>query len=306
MKFLGDCLRSVYRETRGVDFEVIVLDSGSFDGSAEMVSKEFPQVRFIQSQENLGFARANNRAAREAKGEFLLFLNPDTEVREGALCKLLAAARCLPAPGAIGVRLLNTDGTLQTSCIQAYPTVLNQFLDSQWLRDRFPRSRLWGTGPLYTGSTAPAEVEGISGACLLTPRDFFNQVGGLSEDYFMYYEDMDYCLKSSRAGRRNYYVPSADVVHHGGKSSGGEHSKFSSVMMVESAWRFFIKEHGVVTAATFRLSVAIKALFRAVLLGLALPPAWILGRSRRVTGAFRKWGFVLRWAFGAEGWATQR
>lgn len=306
VKFLGECLRTVFAETRGIQFEVIVIDSGSFDGSAEMLPRDFPQVRFIQSQENLGFAKANNLAAKGASGEFLLLLNPDTEVRRGALTRLVEEARRQAAPGAFGARLINTDGTLQTSCIQAFPTVLNQFLDSNWLRGIFPRSALWGTAPLYASSSEPVLVQGISGACLLTSRELFQQLGGLSEQYFMYFEDTDYCLRCAKAGRKNYYVPTAEVVHHGGKSSGGGYSKFSSVMMAESAWRFFRKEHGPLSAALFRFSVVLKATLRSLLLAVALPFACVLGRSRRVSGAFFKWAFVLRWAFGAESWAAHR
>lgn len=306
VEFLRQCLRTVYPATGGFSFEVIVVDSGSFDGCGEMLAREFPQVRFIQSQENLGFARANNLAARSAAGEYLLFLNPDTELRGSALTALLAAARSLPQAGVIGARLLNTDGSIQTSCIQAFPTLLNQFLDADWLRRRFPRSPLWGTAALCTASSQPAPVQGISGACFLTRRDLFQQLGGFSEAYFMYFEDMDYCLRCARLDRQNYYVPTAEVVHHGGKSSGGEHSKFSSVMMVESAWRFFRKEHGAASAVLFRVTVGIKAVLRSLLLTCVFPFAWALGRSRRVAGAFRKWASVLRWVLGAETWASNR
>ena len=299
-EFLRKCVCSLEEQTRGVRMEIVVIDSGSFDGSGDMLAQEFPDVRFIQSDKNLGFARGNNVAARSATGRFLVFLNPDTELRGPALNKLFEAAVSLPKAGALGAHLLNSDGTVQTSCLQSFPTVANQVLDADVLRKWFPRSRLWGMAALYAGATEPAEVEGISGACLVTPRALFEQLGGLNEGYFMYYEDMDYCLKVQRAGWKNYYVPAAVIVHHGGKSAGGEHSRFSSVMMAESGWRFFRTHHGAAQAAVFRVSLAVKAALRlVVLLLLCLVP---LSEARRkwAKSALGKWNCVLRWAFGGE------
>ena len=304
--YLRKCLASICAQTTDIEFEVIVVDSGSFDGCGELIAREFPQVRFIQSKDNLGFAKANNLAARHATGRILVFLNPDTELLGPALSRLFEAAVRLPKAGALGARLLNTDGTLQTSCIQSFPTIANQLLDADLLRRWFPRAALWGTAPLYAGSAEPAAVEGISGACLATPRPLFEQVGGFSEDYFMYYEDMDYCLKARKAGYTNYYVPAARVVHHGGKSSGEAPDKFASVMMAESAWRFFHNQHGRGAASLLRACLAVKAVSRAFVLAVASLLAWPKLRRQQLKGAACKWGSVLRWALGAERWAAQR
>ena len=294
-------MRSVYEQTRGIQFEVIVLDNASRDGCAEMLAAEFPAARFIQGEENLGFARGNNLAAKQAAGEMLLFLNPDTELRGPAVNKLFEALVSLAEAGAVGARLLNTDGTLQTSCIQAFPTIANQVFDAELARKWSPRGAPWGTAPRHAKTREPVLVEGISGACLLTRRTAFEQVGGFSEDYFMYYEDMDYCLKVRKAGWKNYYAPEAVVVHHGGKSSGaGEQSRFSSVTMAESAWRFFCKERGRPYAGAFRVCLAAMAAGRLCLLSLLYPLTWPSANRRRISGAWRKWAFVFRWAFGAE------
>ncbi|OGV58954.1 MAG: hypothetical protein A2X49_16025 [Lentisphaerae bacterium GWF2_52_8] len=298
--FVRKCVSSVGEHTRGLSVEIVVLDSGSFDGCGEMLAREFPHVRFIQSDKNLGFARGNNVAARQATGRFLIFLNPDTELRGPAVSKLFEAAASLPKAGVLGARLLNSDGTLQTSCLQNFPTIANQILDADLLRKWFPRSRLWGTAPLYAEVSAPVEVEGISGACLMTPRTLFEQVGGFNEEYFMYYEDMDYCLKVHKAGWKSYYAPAAVVVHHGGQSSGGEHSKFSSVMMAESGWRFFRTQRSPVQAAMFRACLAAKAASRTCALALFCLFAPSESRRKRARSALGKWTSVLRWAFGGE------
>ena len=249
--------------------------------------------------------RQGQQPRRQTRGRrLLLFLNPDTETHGPSLNRLCEAAESLPQAGALGARLLNSDGSLQTSCLQSFPTLGNQLLDSDLLRKWFPKARLWGAAPLYSPEASPAPAEGISGACLLTPRAVFEQVGGFSEDYFMYYEDMDYCRRVQKAGFTNYYVPQALVVHHGGKSSAGAPGKFSSVMMAESARRYFLKEHGPRLARVFRAGLGAKALLRSLLLGAWYLVAWPAARREQIRGALRKWTYILRWSLGGEGWVS--
>ena len=304
--YLRNCLRSVYEHTQGIDMEIIVLDNASFDGSRELVEREFRQVRFIQSEQNLGFARGNNTAVRHASGHWLLFLNPDTELHGPAINRLLDAAKSLPRPGALGARLLNGDGTLQTSCVQVFPRITNHLLDADILRRWFPRARLWGAAALYSDNPAPVPVERVSGACLMTPRPTFEQLGGFEEGYFMYCEDLEYCLKAHKAGCRNYYVPKAVVVHHGGKSSSQVLGQFATVMMAQSGWRFFRKERGLRWAVAFRCCLAVKAVSRLCLLALAYPLPWQENRRRRLNASVRKYVSVARWAAGAERWAADK
>jgi len=300
-QYLQQCLHSIYLNTRGIDFEIIVVDNASFDGCGEMLVREYPAVIFIQSEQNLGFARGNNLAVSYSGGDVLLFLNPDTEIHGPALTLLLEMIRSLPDAGAAGARLLNSDATVQDSCIQPFPTISNQLLDADLLRRSFPSARIWGMTSLLASARTPQVVEAVSGACLITHRRVFQQVGGFSEDYFMYYEDTDYCLKVSNAGWKNYFVPNAVITHYGGKSSGD--SRFSAVMMAESAWRFFLKQRGLPYARLFRASLAAKALSRCSLLAV-LALAKQKNRPGWTTARFRKWAYVLRWCVGAEPWAT--
>jgi len=134
----------------------------------------------------------------------------------------------------------------------------------------------------------------------MTRRDVFLMAGGFSEDYFMYYEDMDYCLKVRDAGWNNYFIPDAIVIHHGGKSSGGDYSKFSVMMMAESAWKFFRKHRGLHYAELFRIGLAAKALFRLSVLISARMMIFSESRCRRIKGALGKWICVLRWCLQAR------
>src|SRR5258708_7092431 len=124
-----------------------------------MLAREFPQVRFIQCVKNVGFASANNLGFEQSRGDCILFLNPDTELVGPAINLLHQALMKLTEAGIVGARLLNTDGTLQTSCIQTFPTILNQVLDAEILRRAFPRHRFWGTAPLFASDRKPVEVE---------------------------------------------------------------------------------------------------------------------------------------------------
>jgi N-acetylglucosaminyl-diphospho-decaprenol L-rhamnosyltransferase len=290
-RFLKACIESIERHTQGLDYEIIVVDSGSFDGCGEMLQRAFPAVRFIQSAHNLGFAKANNLAQRAARGRCLLFLNPDTELVSPAVNLMHAQLLRSPDAGAVGCKLLNADGSLQTSCVQPFPTLLNQLLNAEALRRRFPAARLWGMAPLLDVQAAPAKVEVVSGACVMLRRSTFEQVGGFSEDYFMYAEDLDLCHKLAQAGYSNYCLPAARVRHFGGGSSDSAPSDFSVVMMRESIWRFLRKRRGAWYGSAYRVSTLLAALPRLAVLLVA-------GASPRRRAALRKWLAVLAWSVG--------
>jgi GT2 family glycosyltransferase len=195
-----------------------------------------------------------------------------------------------------------TDGTIQTSCLQTFPTIINQLFDADLFRRLFPRARFWGTAPLFTNQQMPLQVEGISGACLMTPKYVFEKVGGFNEDYFMYYEDMDYCLKVSKAGCKNYFIPDAVIMHHGGKSSEVSHNSFSCVMMVESARKYFHNWKGQLHAMVFRMSVGAKAILYLILLVMAYILTFSKDRRKSVCNRLYKWASIFRWFLGAERW----
>lgn len=298
--YVRQCLRSILQTPPPFTFEVIVIDNGSFDSCGQMLAREFPTVAFLQSDANVGFSRANNMAARRANGAALLFLNPDTEVYPGALEQLVEVLDQHPNAGAVGGRLLNSDGSLQTTSIQAFPTLLNQFFDSDLMRRWFPRWSIWKTSALAASSGIVPGIESISGACLLTTRRVYDQIGGLNEAFFMYSEDTDYCFMTRQLGLTNYYVPGAVILHHGGKSSGGTFSKFSAIMLQESVWRFLAQRKSPSHALMFRVAVTLKAIARLAVLIIAWPPGLLTTRSAWLDDAIRKWSSILRWALGME------
>jgi GT2 family glycosyltransferase len=304
-EYLRKCLASAFAQTEGLEFETIVIDAGSHDGCEKMLEEFYPGVRFIQTERNLGFAKANNLAFEISSGRCVLFLNPDTELQGPAADVLYHSLQALPEAGVIGAKLLNSDGTLQTSCIKAFPNLLNQFIEAEALRKIFPRARLWGMRPLFENSETAVEVDVVSGACMIMRRTVFERIGGFTSRYFMYSEDVDLCLKTKKAGLKNYYVPGAVVLHHGGGcTSENTPSTFSSVMAVESRWRFFVSTKSNWYGWSYRVLTGLVSVFR---IGVALV---LLAMSTRRSNA-KRWSAVmekscarLRWTIGLERWVA--
>jgi hypothetical protein len=302
--YLQQCLRSILDQTRDLQFEIIVIDNASYDGVAELIARQFPQVIFLQSAKNLGFAKANNQAFACSVGRNVLFLNPDTEVQGPALALLMSALDTQPHAGIAGAKLLNSDLSIQTSCIQTFPTIWNQALDLELLRSAFPGSSFWGNKVLFEAQQNPVSVEAISGACLMIKRDVFLEAGQFTTDYFMYSEDIDLCYKVTRRGWKNYYVDKARVIHHGGgSSSANPDSCFAAVTTRESLLRYMRLQRGAAYAALYRLTMAIAAVIR--LSGLGLLFLFTFGKSRRyaLSSAIEKWSAILRWTLGLYSWA---
>jgi hypothetical protein len=305
--FTRQCLASIYANAQGLNVEVIVVDNASYDGCEEMVKLEFPQAIFLQSDHNLGFAGANNLAFTRSQGRNLLFLNPDTEIQGAALQTLVSSLESIPQAGMVGARLLNSDFTLQTTCVVALPSILNQALSSNYLRKTFPKWRIWGMRPLFAAGKVPLPAEAISGACMVAKREAIAQVGAFSTDYFMYSEDMDLCVKIAKAGWRIYYVPEARIVHHAaGSSSSREESNFSSIMLRESLTRFMELHRGHWYAIVYRCSTAFIAACRILLLVAALPIVIHPRGYHFLSRAFSKWCGVLAWCLGLTQWVTEQ
>ncbi len=297
--YLKKCIDSILANTGGISFEIIVVDSASFDGCGEMLRNQYPGVRFIQSSENIGFAKANNLGAGHAAGKTLLFLNPDTEMHDPAIINLYGHFQRLSNIGVAGCRLVNTDGSLQTSCVQPLPTISNQVLDAEIFQRWFPSFGIWRTAASYEGRTDPVEVEALSGACLMIRREVFEQIGGFTADYFMYGEDMDLCQKTRCAGLKNFYVSTAAIIHHGGGSSTKGSTGYYDVMMRESISLFLHRYRGDGYRACYRLALTAAASFRLLML-LLLYPIWrSRGRSGEWYTAKGKWAAILRWGLGS-------
>jgi len=281
-------------------FEVIVVDNASGDGCEKMIRTEFPGALFVQLGKNVGFARANNLGYSRSRGDCLLFLNPDTEVVGDALVKLLSHLRADSKVGAVGARLANTDGSLQTSCVQAFPTISNQLLDSDLLRRVFPNWQGWGMRAFLAHTDCAAEVEAISGACFMVKRTVFEQVGMFGEQYFMYSDDLDLSYKIHESGYSIRYLNGCEVVHHGGKSSSKQADHFSDVLQKESLVRFFRTTKGPLYCGLYRAALAMAAALRMAIIALLVVAGRRTIQGKASAFVFQKWARIFGWAMGFD------
>lgn len=255
---LRACLRSLLANAPdGPSRELIVVDNGSHDGSRQMVRAEFPDARLIES-ENVGFAAGSNKGIAVARARYVLLLNPDTEVIGDALGALVRFMDAHPRVGLAGARLQNADGSFQHSAFH-FPTLAMTFIDFFNINHRLLNSRLNGRYSARQYAAGSFPIDHPLGACMIVRREVVETVGPLDEGFFMYAEEIDWCLRIKHAGWEVWLVADAAIVHHGGQST----RQFRHRMFVElhrSRARLFAKHR----------SPAFRAANRALLrLGLA-------------------------------------
>ena len=241
------CLASITANPPACPFEIVVFDNASIDNSADAVSAQYPQVRLEAGNENLGFARANNRAASTAHGVYWLLLNPDTVVHPGAIDALLEYLEKQPRVAAVGPRLINPDGSLQLS-IERLPSLFREWWRLFHLDRVYPVSR-------YTrevlDSQVPQRVEVLKGACMLLRANAVMPLGLFDEDYFVYSEEIDLCDRLGKAGWELHWLPKAIVTHTGGQST----SQVADRMFLElyrNKIKFFRKRRGGLTGTLYK------------------------------------------------------
>lgn len=239
--YLMQCLDSVERATRGIESEVWVVDNASTDDSVARVRERYPSVLMMANTENVGFARANNMAIRQATGDYILLLNPDTIVGETTLHQCLRFMQKTPKAGALGVHMLNRDGTFAPESRRGLPTPATSFYKMSGLARLFPRNRRFGRyHMLYLDEQQPSRIDVISGAFFLARAKALAQVGCLDEDYFMYGEDVDLSYRLLCAGWENWYFP-ADILHYKGEST--QKTSFRYVRNFYNAMLIFFRKH---------------------------------------------------------------
>lgn len=261
-QYLERCLKSVLAEAGDdsrLNLAIYVVDNASSDGSASMVRNRFPDVRLISNQRNIGFAAANNIVMREllqgpAPPAYFFLLNPDTEVRRGAIFSLVEFMERHPNVAIAGPKLINPDGTLQHSAFR-FPGLVQTFLDLFPIHSRLLSSPINGRYPrrLYERGQ-PFPVDHPLGAAMMVRREAVEQVGLMDEGFFIYCEEIDWCIRFKKAGWQIYCVPKAEVVHHIARST----SQFREAMFTElwkSRYRLFAKHRSPASLSLLRLIV---------------------------------------------------
>ena len=211
---LADCLESVYRTITKTRFEIIIVDNSSKDDGLELILKRYPETRFINNRENVGFARANNQGVKIASGDFLLFLNPDTIMTEGAIESMLGYIQSDSSVGILGPKVLNSDKTIQYSC-RRFPTVWSGLFNRYSLMTRlFPNNRFSRHYLMLDyDHNSIRSVDWVSGCCMMMPVSTFKKANGFDENYFLFIEDVDLCQIVKNKGLLVIYFPHAKIFH---------------------------------------------------------------------------------------------
>ena len=252
--YLENCLQSVSRALEGIEGEVFVVDNHSDDDSVEAVRSQYPWVRLIENQENMGFSRANNIAIREARGEYVLLLNPDTIVEEATLREVLRFMEGHPKAGGAGVMMHNADGSLAPESRRALPTPWVSCLKMLGFTKRYYMSHLpWDQ---------PSRIEVISGAFCFLRKKALDEVGLLDEDFFMYGEDIDLSYRLMKGGWENWYLP-YPITHFKGKST--QKSDYRYVHIFYKAMLIFFRKHYSHLSLFYALPVKMAIYFRAAI-----------------------------------------
>lgn len=250
-ELLEACLHAILTHQESLTVEILVIDSHSADGTAEMVRQKFPHVRLTACLENVGFPKGNNIGLAQASGRYLFLLNPDTEIIGSALTTLKNYLDHHPAVGVVGPQLLNSDGSVQSSR-RRFPTWQTAVFESTWLQPYAPAGLLERFYVLDRPDDQPAEVDWVMGAAMLVRREVVEQVGGMDEGYFMYSEELDWCKRIKAAGWQVVYEPAAQIIHHSGKSS-EQASTQRHIHFNRAKLRYFRKHHGPAVAFFLRL-----------------------------------------------------
>lgn len=253
---LEKCLRSIFEQTKDISFEVFVVDNNSGDGSVEMVRENFltnaqtnasgcHNLNLVVSPKNLGFAKGNNLAIKKAHGRYILLLNPDTEILENALGKMVRFMDTHQECGIAGCKLLNPDLTLQPS-VRTFPTFASQVFILLKFHHLFPHSKTMYKYLVQDFDYEKMqEVDQVMGAFMIIRRKVIDKIGLLDENFWIWFEEVDFCKRAKDAGFKIFYVPEAKIVHHFGQS-------FKQVLNVKKqkifnqSLSYYFKKHGTI------------------------------------------------------------
>jgi GT2 family glycosyltransferase len=246
-----------------------VVDNASVDGSADWISKQFPEVHWIQNQVNVGFSKANNQAIREIQADYILLLNPDTLLEENTLQKCFDFMKTHPDAGALGVRMIDGSGKFLPESKRQVPGLWSSFCRLSYLSDLFPKSK-WFSG-YYLGHLSEFEtheIEVLCGAFMFIRSQVLETTGLLDESFFMYGEDIDLSYRILKSGWKIYYFPDTSIIHYKGEST--KKSSLNYIKTFYGAMSIYVNKHySRGSARWFAMFINVAIFFRAFLSGIA-------------------------------------
>lgn len=240
-ELLEKCLLSVAKFSSHFSYEVIVADNASMDGSVAMMREKFPQINLIANTKNAGFAAGVNQGIKQARGEYIILLNPDVEIKESTLEKLLEEFKNYADSGIVGGKMKNEDGSIQPS-VRAFPDVLSQMLIILKLRHLF-KSRAISRYMVEDFNYAKRqEVDQVMGAFFAIRRKVIDEIGLMDERFFLWFEEVDFCKRAKNAGWKIIYTPETEAIHLGGKSF-GQISSVARQRIFNKSLRYYMRKH---------------------------------------------------------------
>lgn len=298
---LYNCIKSIKEKTVGLSYEIIIVDNASWDGTSEMVRVHFPECKFIESNDNLGFAKGNNVAAKAALGRYILFLNPDTELLTNAVYGMYSHLEKCRDIGAIGCKLVDPRGEVQYTCASTYPNASREISSSLLLNRFFPKSAIFTSRELnYWDHQDSRYVDCLSGACIMVRRKIISQIGGFDEKIFMYAEDLDLCYRILKKGWNVFYLSKEVILHHEGASSDKKGKHFAVLLQKHSDLYFIQKHFGPKKAIEYRVAILLGALFRMFII-ICSYPIYKPNNSpklKSIRHRFSKYIVIIQWALG--------
>jgi N-acetylglucosaminyl-diphospho-decaprenol L-rhamnosyltransferase len=274
--YAEQCLRSLMADQSVHPLRTIVIDNRSGDGTVELIRSRFPEVTVVANDGNVGFAAANNQAMLSTEGAYILLLNPDTKASPRAVDAMADFLDADDSLWAVGPTIANADGTLQRSGVR-FPGNWTILCETLFLDRLFPHSRLFGSHTeRYMDPSIPRAVDYVQGSCLMVRREGIRHIGMLDEEFFMYFEETDWCFRMKRAGGNVYYVPTDPVVHFGG----GEFGHYDERRLVhyhESLLRFYRKHYHILNGLILRAILLVRSAIRLAVWGAV----WLMVHHRR-------------------------
>jgi N-acetylglucosaminyl-diphospho-decaprenol L-rhamnosyltransferase len=271
---LAACLDSLKMSAGEYRMEIIVVDSASTDDTVTRIQRDYPHVKLLAQRENVGFTRGNNIGLAAAQGRYLLLLNPDTELHGDAVAKMIAYLDANSRVGIVGPHTLNTDGTTQ-STRRRFPNSTMAFFESTWLQPLAPKRWLDEFYITQPPDDAVIEVDWVQGSALMARREVYEQIGGLDTDYVMFYEELDWCKRAKDVGWRVAYLGTAQITHHGGKSTEQVGAR-KHIHFQESKLRYYRKYHGAFITLLLRIFLFLSYGWQIIREGVR----WLLGSKR--------------------------
>lgn len=243
------CIKSICKKTENISLEIVLVDNNSSDNSCELIKEEFPQIKIIENKQNKGFAYANNQAIKMASGKYIMLLNNDTVLKNDALDKMAAFLDNNPKVGAVTCKLFDADGkTIQRNC-RTFPSPFGTFFGRASFLTKISPNNPWSSKNLLSDwdYNSVKEIDWASGAALMVRREVIEQVGVLDDkNFFIYWEDTDWCKRIRDAGWKIMFIPDAEIIHLTGQGGGKRGLWLSNIMiyqMHKSAYNYFKKHY---------------------------------------------------------------